>query len=199
MTSTPPPWPTCTPGWCRIDPGLGAAATRVPAASREDSRPQAIFKFQPRNSFDYRFRYEPQLNCSSVNHLKFSKPFSDQNQNFSLFHGLYKGWEDKTATVCISLKLKTWKKGWKTSPQSIVLLVFWAKFKLQQCLFGENANCNKCQEIWYCIINKLCHTHSSEGSNCNFCFEKYCLKVSFSYQETCQRSFCGWDWTQIWK
>ena len=24
------------PGWCRIDPGIGAATTRVPAASRED-------------------------------------------------------------------------------------------------------------------------------------------------------------------
>ena len=49
MTTTPP----------RITPRLGAAALRAPAASREDSRPQAI---QPRNSFDYRVRYEPQLN-----------------------------------------------------------------------------------------------------------------------------------------
>ena len=31
----------------------GAAALSVPAVSREDSRPQAILKFQPRNSFDY--------------------------------------------------------------------------------------------------------------------------------------------------
>ena len=46
---------------CKIDPGLGAAATRVPAASRDDARPQAILKFQPRNSFDYRVRHEPQL------------------------------------------------------------------------------------------------------------------------------------------
>ena len=53
------------PGRCRIDPGLGAATTRVPAASREDSCPQAILKFQPSNSFDYRVRYEPQLNQSS--------------------------------------------------------------------------------------------------------------------------------------
>ena len=51
MTTTPP----------RIDPRLGAAALRAPAASKEDSRPQAILKFQPRNSFDYRVRYEPQL------------------------------------------------------------------------------------------------------------------------------------------
>ena len=51
MTTTPP----------RIDPRLGAAALRAPAASREDSRPQAILKLQPRNSFDYRVRYEPQL------------------------------------------------------------------------------------------------------------------------------------------
>ena len=45
-------------GWCRIDPGLGAAATRVPAAFRKDSHPQAILKFQPRNSFDYRAHYD---------------------------------------------------------------------------------------------------------------------------------------------
>ena len=50
MTTTPP----------RIDPRLGAAALRAPAASREDSRPQAILKLRPRNSFDYRVRYEPQ-------------------------------------------------------------------------------------------------------------------------------------------
>ena len=50
MTTTPP----------RINPRLGAAALRAPAASREDSRPQAILKLQPRNSFDYRVRYEPQ-------------------------------------------------------------------------------------------------------------------------------------------
>ena len=41
-------------GVCRIDPGLGAAATRVPAASREDSRPQAILKLHRPSSLDYR-------------------------------------------------------------------------------------------------------------------------------------------------
>ena len=51
MTTTPP----------KIDLRLGAAVLRAPAASREDSRPQAILKLQPRNSFDYRVRYEPQL------------------------------------------------------------------------------------------------------------------------------------------
>ena len=51
MTTTPP----------RIDPRLGAAALRAPAASMVDSRPQAILKLRPRNSFDYRVRYEPQL------------------------------------------------------------------------------------------------------------------------------------------
>ena len=59
MTTTPP----------RIDPRLGAAALRAPAASREDSRPQAILKLQPRNSFDYRVRYEPQL----IMHYLFSR------------------------------------------------------------------------------------------------------------------------------
>ena len=52
MTTTPP----------RIDPRLGAAALRAPAASMVDSRPQAILKLRPRNSFDYRVRYEPQPN-----------------------------------------------------------------------------------------------------------------------------------------
>ena len=49
MTTTPP------------NLRLGAAALRAPAASREDSRPQAILKLRPRNSFNYRVRYEPQL------------------------------------------------------------------------------------------------------------------------------------------
>ena len=35
-----------------IDPSLGAVSTMIPAASREDSRPQAILKFQPRNTDD---------------------------------------------------------------------------------------------------------------------------------------------------
>ena len=46
-----------------IDHRLGTAALRAPAASREDTRPHAILKLQPPNSFDYRVRYEPQLNC----------------------------------------------------------------------------------------------------------------------------------------
>ena len=44
-----------------IDPRLGAAILRAPAASKEDSRPQTILKFQPCNCFDYRVRYEPQI------------------------------------------------------------------------------------------------------------------------------------------
>ena len=47
MTTTPP----------RIDPRLGAAALRAPAASREDSRPQAILKFHRPSSLDYRARH----------------------------------------------------------------------------------------------------------------------------------------------
>ena len=56
MTTTPP----------RIDPRLGATTLRAPAASREDSRPQAILKFQPRNSFDYRVRHEPQVKAQGT-------------------------------------------------------------------------------------------------------------------------------------
>ena len=47
-----------------IDPRLDAATLRAPAASKEDSHRHAILKFQPRNSFDYRVHYEPQLNVS---------------------------------------------------------------------------------------------------------------------------------------
>ena len=61
MTTTSPPGPTRTPRGVGIDPRLGAAALRAPAASKEDSRPQAILKFQPHNYFDYRVRYKPQL------------------------------------------------------------------------------------------------------------------------------------------
>ena len=54
-----------------IDPRLGAAALRAPAASMVDSRPQAILKLWPRNSFDYRVRYEPQPSLISL----FDPPF----------------------------------------------------------------------------------------------------------------------------
>ena len=65
MTTTPP----------RIDPRLGAAALRAPAASREDSRPQAILKLQHRNSIDYRVYYEPQLRAFAVFHYEMTKSF----------------------------------------------------------------------------------------------------------------------------
>ena len=66
MTTTPP----------RINPRLGAAALRAPAASREDSHPHAILKLQPRNSFDYRVGYEPQLNPILYSYLFMKEEFS---------------------------------------------------------------------------------------------------------------------------
>ena len=39
---------------------LDAAATRAPAASKVDSRPQAILKFRPPGSLDYKARHGPQ-------------------------------------------------------------------------------------------------------------------------------------------
>ena len=36
---------------------LGVAATRIPAASKEDSRPQAILKVHPPSSLYYRARH----------------------------------------------------------------------------------------------------------------------------------------------
>ena len=44
MTTTPPPGPTRTPRGFGIDPRLGVAALRAPAASKEDYRPQAIYQ-----------------------------------------------------------------------------------------------------------------------------------------------------------
>ena len=41
-----------------IDSRIGAAAARAPAASMEDSRPQAILKFHRLSSLDYRVRHE---------------------------------------------------------------------------------------------------------------------------------------------
>ena len=67
MTTTPNPGPPAPPGGFGNDSRIGAAAPRAPAASKENSRPQAILKFQPRNSFDYRVRYEPQLSIMILN------------------------------------------------------------------------------------------------------------------------------------
>ena len=56
MTTTPPPGPARTPRGFEIDPRLGKAALRALAASREDSCPQAILKFQRMSSLGYRAR-----------------------------------------------------------------------------------------------------------------------------------------------
>ena len=53
MTTEQPPGQTCIRG-AGIDPRQGAAALRASAASREDSRPQAILKFHRPSSLDYR-------------------------------------------------------------------------------------------------------------------------------------------------
>ena len=58
------------PGGFGINPRLGAAALRAPAASKEDSRPQAILRFQPRNTFDYRVRYEPKFGLLKCYEMK---------------------------------------------------------------------------------------------------------------------------------
>ena len=43
-----------------IESRIGAAAPRVPAASKENSRPQAILKFRPPSTLDYKTRHGPQ-------------------------------------------------------------------------------------------------------------------------------------------
>ena len=61
MGSLGQPYPTQdqpTPqGGFEIDSRIGAAATRIPAASKEDSRPQAILKFHSPSSLYYRARH----------------------------------------------------------------------------------------------------------------------------------------------
>ena len=47
------------PGGFSIDSRIGAAAARAAAASKVDSRPQAILKFHPPSSSDYRARHGP--------------------------------------------------------------------------------------------------------------------------------------------
>ena len=54
MITTLPPGPTSPPGGFGIDPRLGAAAIRAPAASKEDYHPQAILKLHRPSSLDYR-------------------------------------------------------------------------------------------------------------------------------------------------
>ena len=57
MTTKPPPGEPAPTGGSGIDPRLGAATLRAPAASREDSCPQAILKLHRPNSLDYRARH----------------------------------------------------------------------------------------------------------------------------------------------
>ena len=59
MTTTLPPGPIRTPKGFGIDPRLGAAALRAPAASRKDYRPQAILRLHRPSSLDYRAHQGP--------------------------------------------------------------------------------------------------------------------------------------------
>ena len=48
------------PGGFGIDSRIGAAAPRAPAASKENSCPQAILKFRPPSNLDYKAHHGPQ-------------------------------------------------------------------------------------------------------------------------------------------
>ena len=50
------------PGGVEIDSRIGAATPRAPAASKENSCPQAILKFRPPSSLDYKATDLRQLN-----------------------------------------------------------------------------------------------------------------------------------------
>ena len=58
MTTTLLPGPTRNPREAGNDPKLGAAAQRVPAASKVDYRPQAILELHRPSSLDYRVRHK---------------------------------------------------------------------------------------------------------------------------------------------
>ena len=66
MTITPLPLATRIPRMAQFDLMLGAVTTRVAAPFIDDSCAQAILIFKPRNSFDYRVCYEPQLVIQSI-------------------------------------------------------------------------------------------------------------------------------------
>ena len=60
-----------------IDSRIGAAAPRPPAASKEDSCPQAILKFHRLSSLDYRALHGPSVDIWSLisQQLKFARHF----------------------------------------------------------------------------------------------------------------------------
>ena len=59
MITTLPPRPTRIPRGFGIDPRLGAATLRAPAASKEDYLPQAILKLHNSSSLDYSLPQTP--------------------------------------------------------------------------------------------------------------------------------------------
>ena len=61
-----------SPGGFGIDSRIGAAAPRAPAASKENSRPQAILKLHSLSSLDYRARHGlPVTNkCENIVQIK---------------------------------------------------------------------------------------------------------------------------------
>ena len=52
----------------KIESKIGAAAPRPPAASKENSCPQAILKFRPSSSLDYKARHGPQTAIEANGH-----------------------------------------------------------------------------------------------------------------------------------
>ena len=69
MTTKTNPGPTQE--GIEIDSRIGAAATKAPAASREDSHPQAILKFHHPNSLDYKV-------CRELPYRKRTASFSNK-------------------------------------------------------------------------------------------------------------------------
>ena len=49
-----------------IDSRIGAATLRAPAASKENSRPQAILKLRPPSRLDYKARFGPQTSADEI-------------------------------------------------------------------------------------------------------------------------------------
>ena len=66
MTTTPPPGPIRPLEGFGIDPRIGAATLRAPAASIVDFHPQAILKFHRTISLVYRARHGTPVNLIYV-------------------------------------------------------------------------------------------------------------------------------------
>ena len=87
MTTTPPQDQPTPPRGFGIDPRLGAATLRAPAASKEDYCPQAILKLHRSSSLDYRVRHKlPVLDLKDLIHICWEPEDQDSSRTFKVLY-----------------------------------------------------------------------------------------------------------------